>query len=357
MAVYAEGHGEDRAHGRTSRGAGVADEVYAALDLGTNNCRLLIAHANAEAATGFRVVDAFSRIVRLGEGLASSGRLSDAAMRRTLSALRICAGKMRRRGVTRARAVATAACRDAVNCEEFVARVESETGICLDAISGREEAHLAIHGCAPLIDPCRADALVFDIGGGSTEVSWLGIDPGDGALHLKDWRSIPYGVVSLAERYGGREVTRETFARMTDEVSRALAPFEADNGLNARARNGDLQMLGTSGTVTTLAGVHKRLARYDRDVIDGVFLDMPTVHATIDRVADMGYDERAAHGCIGRDRADLVIAGCAVLLALCRIWPVAGLRVADRGLREGILYNLMQPAGTVTGRDLEARAP
>jgi exopolyphosphatase/guanosine-5'-triphosphate,3'-diphosphate pyrophosphatase len=320
--------------------------VYAAIDLGTNNCRLLIARPTG---TSFRVIDAFSRIVRLGEGLDAEGRLSEAAMTRTVSALRVCARKCRDREVTHLRAVATEACRRAVNCDAFIARVTAETGIRLEIISSREEARLAIQGCASLIDPELPDALSFDIGGGSTEISWLKVGgsgelpAGGRGLGLGAFWSMPLGVVNMAERHGGRQVSAQGYAAMMAEVRAALGPFEARYRLGELARARRMQMIGTSGTVTTLAGVHQRLPRYDRTRVDGCFLARETVLELSRRIAAMGYEERRAQACIGHQRADLVIAGCAILQALCEIWPVGRLRVADRGLREGILLTLMRP--------------
>jgi exopolyphosphatase/guanosine-5'-triphosphate,3'-diphosphate pyrophosphatase len=328
--------------------------VYAALDLGTNNCRLLVARP---AADGFRVIDAFSRIVRLGEGLGRSGYLSEAAMARTIQALRICAGKIRQRGVTQARTVATEACRRASNCGAFLNRVYRETGLNLEIISNDEEASLAVRGCAPLLDPGPTHALVFDIGGGSTELGWMKAPPrrqaGNGAdvpaamPEVGGWHSIPIGVVTLAERHGGHQVTPRVYETMIGEVSEALAPCEAEHRLGELVADGRLQMLGTSGTVTTLAGVHQDLPRYDRARIDGCYLDFETVRRISRRIAAMSYQRRAAHPCIGRDRADLVIAGCAILEAVCGTWPVGRLRVADRGLREGILLTMMPPPKSV----------
>lgn len=339
---------------RTAPCGPAAQGLYAALDLGTNNCRLLVARPSRD---GFRVVDAFSRIVRLGEGLAASGRLSGPAMTRTVEALKVCAGKIRRRGVTRLRAVATEACRRADNCEDFLERVRRETGIELEIISQNEEAALAICGCAPLVDPDIPDILLFDIGGGSTEICWLKARPahgmGDGAislaaaeLSLYAWASVPIGVITLTERYGseldgGGEVTPAVYQAMVREMAAAVAVFDARHQVTASVAGGRLQMLGTSGTVTTLAGVHKDLPRYDRSRVDGTYLDMATVSDISERITTMSYGERAAHPCIGPERADLVVAGCAILSALCRLWPAERLRVADRGLREGMLYAMM----------------
>lgn len=338
-----------RPRSRTT-GTASANRVYAALDLGSNNCRLLVARP---APDGFRIIDAFSRIVRLGEGVAATGRLSDAAIGRTIRALKVCAAKMRRDGVTRSRAVATEACRKARNCGAFLDQVRRETGIALEIITSREEAHLGLHGCMPLLSAHVPQALMFDIGGGSTEVSWIevggeakggaGSDGAQAAVGpwLRAWESLPIGVVGLTERYGGREVSKSVYDTMIGEVRQALAPFEARHRLDRQVADGRIQMLGTSGTVTTLTGVHKDLPRYDRGQVDGAHLDFDTLDAVIARIAAMSYAERVAHPCIGPERADLVISGCAILEAICRTWPVGRLRVADRGLREGILLNLM----------------
>ena len=359
--VYA---GRARPAGGWSRRRGGTSyrDVFAALDLGTNNCRLLIARPAPE---GFRVIDAFSRIVRLGEGIVASGHLGEPAMARTLEALRICASKMRRRRVTQARAVATEACRRAGNCQAFIERVERETGLALEIIPAREEAELALIGCAPLFDPAVPNALVFDIGGGSTEVAWLELDDARGAwggggrvpgAQLRALASLPFGVVTLAERYGAATGEPAGFARVVEEVHAALAPFRAETRLEPRVVAGEVQMLGTSGTVTTLTGVHLDLQRYDRSRVDGATLDFCTIEGVTDRILAMTLEGRARHPCIGQDRADLVAAGCAILQAICRSWPVGRLRVADRGVREGILFNLMRRASEPAPRLWEPQA-
>ncbi len=334
-------HGRARAASRrrserSADAAAPAGPVYGALDLGTNNCRLLLARPDGR---GFQVVDAFSRIVRLGEGVAANGRLSEAAIQRTLAALRVCAAKLRRAGVARSRAVATEACRQADNCVEFLQRVYHETEIALEIITAEEEARLGLRSCLPLLDEARQHALLFDIGGGSTEVSWIEIAGGRPRLRASD--SLPIGVVGLTERYGGREVPAAIYRRMIAEVQAALAPFEARHALAPRVAAGEVQMLGTSGTVTTLTGVHKRLRRYDRAQVDGARLARETVAEVSRGIVAMSYAERVAHPCIGHERADLVIAGCAILEAICGLWPAASLCVADRGLREGMLLTLM----------------
>ena len=315
---------------------------FAALDLGTNNCRLLVARP---AGSGFRVVDAFSRIVRLGEGLAATGALSDEAMLRTLEALKICADKIAARKVAAGRYVATEACRRAANCEAFLSRVQEAVGLEIEIISSREEARLVVAGCAPLLHPRIPYAIVFDIGGGSTEIVWLRLARGsDGrrSPHILGAISLPFGVVTLTDRFGGAEVPPATYRLMIAEAAAALVPFERNHRILRHVRAGKVQMLGSSGTVTTLAGIHLALPRYIRAMVDGSMLTFEQIAAVSEHLAGLDFAGRAAHPCIGRERADLVLSGCAVLDAICATWPVGRLRVADRGVREGILFDLMQ---------------
>jgi exopolyphosphatase/guanosine-5'-triphosphate,3'-diphosphate pyrophosphatase len=313
--------------------------TYAALDLGTNNCRLLIARAQGD---GFIVIDAFSRIVRLGEGLAATGKLSDAAMDRAVAALAICADKLRRRNVTLVRSVATEACRRATNGRDFVARVQRETGIRLEIITAEQEARLAVSGCQALLEPGSGPALVFDIGGGSTELVLLEDEEGGGAPSINDWYSAPWGVVSLSEsepHCGANEAElRAAYDRMRARVAEAFAPF-AETLRRRGARPG--RLLGTSGTVTTLASLHLALPNYDRKAVDGLIVPARAMRDLSQRLAGMNIDARAELPCIGTERADLVVAGCAILEVILDLWPAERLSVADRGIREGILRTLM----------------
>jgi exopolyphosphatase/guanosine-5'-triphosphate,3'-diphosphate pyrophosphatase len=325
-----------------SRGAGepdVSGPTYAALDLGTNNCRLLVARATRD---GFRVVDAFSRIIRLGEGVSTSGRLSEAAIARAVDALRVCRAKMRNRGVTRARLIATEACRTAANGVDFLARVRQEVGIELEIVDRETEALLAATGCTPLVDPQAKGVILFDIGGGSSELVRLGrprpTRRGPPYPDIEAWVSLPLGVVTLAERHGGVTVSRETFEAMTEEVAVHVERFAAEHG---GALEG-LHMLGTSGTVTTIAGVHLELPRYERRRVDGCWMNDAQVTGVVERLLGMSYESRVANPCIGAERADLVLAGCAILEAIRRAFPCERLRVADRGLREGMLVQMMR---------------
>ncbi len=333
--------------------------LYAALDLGTNNCRLLIAEP---LRTSFRVVDAFSRIVRLGEGMTATGQLSEAAQLRAIEALRICQAKLVLHSVDRIHLVATEACRAARNGQEFLDRVRMETGLDLEIVTRESEARLAVAGCASLID-WRSDGVVlFDIGGGSSELVWLDLqakrrDSKSGIAevggldldrHIRSWTSLPIGVVTLAERHGGEHVDRTLFEAMVRDVDGLLDGLEEGVQLSRAIAAGDFHLLGTSGTVTTLAGVHLGLKRYDRRRVDGVWLAAAQVTGIIDRLLDMTYAERVANPCIGAERADLVLAGCAILEAIRRRWPCDRLRVADRGLREGILTEMMAADGVWT---------
>lgn len=328
------GQGNAISAGPTGRRHAFDARHYAALDLGTNNCRLLIARPQGP---GFAVIDAFSRIVRLGEGLAATGRLSDAAIERTIAALRICADKLRRRNVTLARSVATEACRRASNGAEFIARVREETGIRLDIISAEEEARLAVLGCHALLEPGDGPALVFDIGGGSTEL--VLVDNAEPVPRVLDWHSAPWGVVSLTEATAPApgETLAAHYAHMRARVSEAFAPFAARIGRPA----GVPRLLGTSGTVTTLASVHLGLSAYDRSAIDGLIVPAAAMREVSGRLAGLEVADRARVPCIGPERADLVVAGCAILEAILDLWPAERLVIADRGIREGILRRLM----------------
>ncbi|MBL9072050.1 MAG: Ppx/GppA family phosphatase [Sphingopyxis sp.] len=321
----------------------VRPRSYAAIDLGTNNCRLLIARPQGGELV---VIDAFSRIVRLGEGLHATGTISEAAMDRTIAALSICADKLRRRHVALSRAVATEACRRASNGAELAARVKQETGIVLDIISAAEEARLAALGCHNLMEPGDGPALIFDIGGGSTEL--MHVDVSDHDVKIHDWISVPWGVVSLTEHAVATDdslIGRQAcYARMREVTREAFAAFA---GRAERFAGQPLRLLGTSGTVTTLASVFLDLPRYDRRAVDGLVVPSDAMRDISRRLAEASLDDRAEIACIGRERADLVVAGCAILESIIDLWPAARVGVADRGIREGILRTL-----AMQGRDV-----
>lgn len=319
-------------------------QAFAAIDLGTNNCRLLIARPTGE---NFTVIDAFSRVVRLGEGLAQTGRLSQAAMDRALGALHICADKLKRRNVYLARSVATEACRRAENGPDFIERVREETGIALDIISAKEEARLAVLGCHLLLEAGEGPAMIFDIGGGSTELVLVEHRKGE-VPRIHDWQSVPWGVVSLTETCGSEPDSAEEraarYARMRELVRDSLAPFTMRiwERIEAEKASGQaLRLLGTSGTVTTLASLHLELPQYDRRAVDGLIVPAESMRDIAVRLSAMGPEDRRLQPCIGRERSDLVVAGCAILETILDLWPADRLGVADRGIREGILRSLM----------------
>jgi exopolyphosphatase/guanosine-5'-triphosphate,3'-diphosphate pyrophosphatase len=323
-------------------------EVYAALDLGTNNCRLLVATPRGR---GFRIVDSYSRIVRLGEGLAQSGRLGEPAMSRAVAALGVCADKIRRRGASHVRAVATQACRMAANGEEFLQEVEAQTGLRLSVITPAEEASLSVAGCLNLLDHTSDAALILDVGGGSTELSWLDLrggrelDPvrrGRWRPPVAAWLSAPVGVVTLAERFPADvDSDLSGFRAMVEAFKAEIAGFRGADALRPLFEAGGAHLVGTSGAITSLAGLHLKLPKYDRSKVDGLWLSRADCQAVAGWLANLTVAGRAAEPCIGPDRADLVLAGAAILEAVQELWPCERVRVADRGLREGLLLSLM----------------
>lgn len=344
--------------GSGSGGAQSGAPLYGALDLGTNNCRLLIARP---ARDGFRVVDSFSRIVRLGEGLSLTGRLDDAAMDRTYDALAHCAERIGRKGLepSRLSAVATQACRAAENGEAFVERVRRGTGLNLRIIDPAEEARLSVQGCLNLFDPTADAVLVIDVGGGSTELSWLKRQGRE--MKTVAWMSAPLGVVTLAERHpeplaGSPDEDARWYEAMVADVSAALAAgCASDPALEVLRTSGRSHLVGTSGAITSLAGVHLNLRRYQRDLVDGLWMTRAQCDAATRRLRDMGAAGRAAEACIGPNRADLVVAGAAILDGVQRAWPCERVRVADRGLREGLLLERMRADRSPTRRRRRGR--
>lgn len=329
--------------------------VYGAIDLGTNNCRMLLAH---RTGNGFQVVDAFSRVVRLGEGIGAEGVLSQGAMDRAVEALKICAGKIRRHNVVKYRSIATQACRMAGNGEEFLDRVRRETGLEFDLISPEEEARLAVHGCVDLLDPDKDAALVIDIGGGSTELSWVDIaewrrrggPQSGGRPPMKSWTSTPIGVVTLSERFPEREDREAWYNDMKAYARKLIKTPRGAKAMRTVFREGRGHLVGTSGTVASMAGVHLRLPRYDRSKVDGLWMSGEDALAACTRLRNLDMAGRAQEPTIGLDRAELVLAGCAIYEAVAEAWPADRLRVGDRGLREGMLLNLMRKSKKRRGR-------
>lgn len=319
--------------------------LYAALDLGTNNCRLLIVRREER---GFRVVDGFTRIVRLGEGLSKTGLLNDAAMDRTYDALAQCAAKLAHHAPKKYRLIATQACREAANADEFLARVKRNTGMDVEIIDQKTEARLAVTGCSDLVEKSTMGALLFDIGGGSSELAWLDFrggrpkQNGKMATAIRSWQSLPFGVVTIAEKFGGADVSPEKFEEMVAYVAAQLRHFRGSHKLKQMIKEHPVHLIGTSGTVTTLAGLHLGLERYERSKVDGLWMSSEQLTDTMRVLQAMPYDRRMANPCIGKDRAGLIIPGCAIFEAIRREWPTKMVRIADRGLREGILISLIE---------------
>jgi exopolyphosphatase / guanosine-5'-triphosphate,3'-diphosphate pyrophosphatase len=329
---------ENQAHPQARKGGGARPggrtvPLLAVLDLGTNNCRLLI--ARPAPPDQFKVMDSFSRIVRLGEGVGETGRLSDAAIDRTIAALKICGQRIARHHVRHVRAIATQAARQATNTQTLIARARTEAGITLTVISPEEEADLAALGCAPLIGRKYDGALIFDIGGGSTEIVWQ--RKANGRHDQRFSASLPVGVVNVAEQYGAAARDRAGFESMCEAIRMRFAPLAAQTQGFDPARE---HLLGTSGTVTTLAAIALKLPRYNRAKVDASWHQTADLLAVVERISRMNVDTLARIGTIGPERADLMLAGSAIFAAICALWPSPVLRVADRGLREGMLRQM-----------------
>ena len=314
------------------------DRVYGAIDLGSNNCRLLLARPNFN---GFTVVDSFSRIVRLGEGVRYNRILSDRAMERAIEALKKCRAKLSEYDVSRFRGVVTAACREAKNCELFLNRVYVETGIKLNIVSDAEEAYLAFEACSPLLNDSSTNTLLFDIGGCSTELIWIELEKKQDP-RVVQWISVQLGVVPLAEYYGGDIIQPVTYFKMLNEADLLISPFFDRLGLNQKGQYENIQVIGTSGTITTLTGLHLRLPHYDRNLVDGFKMSTKDIISQTKRLLAMNMREREELACVGRGRGDVIIAGCAILEAISRNISVEFIHVPDRGLQEGRVLGLMR---------------
>jgi len=332
--------------------------LYAALDLGTNNCRLLIASPQPDLS--LQVVDSYSRIVRLGEGLSETQCFSPEAMKRTIEALQQCRKKLDRHTVARARLIATEACRQATNTAEFLTRVREEVGLEIEVISAADEANYAFRGCLSLVRPEPSRALMLDIGGGSTEFMWVEVMPRDAAEsaacpvvphQVLDWFSMPNGVMNLCEKFGGAQFAEVYFDEMVEYLVQKLVKFRRCKEIAESVRRGEVQLFSTSGTVTTLAAIYLGLPRYERGKVDGITLQVGQLREAIRSLLDMRASERFNHPCIGSDRSDYIISGCAIFEALQRLWPVESITIADRGVREGIILSLMEDASAAAVAD------
>ena len=321
--------------------------TYAAIDLGTNSCRLVIA---TPTPTSFRIIETFSRITRLGEGIINGNCLSKDAIRRTVRALKICSEVINEYApIYRSRFVATAACRRADNCKEFMAEVKKQTGLNLEIISSQEEARLAVVGCVPLLNRNLKRVLVFDIGGGSTEISLARVT-NTGKTFIEGYVSLPYGVVTVSEAFPNKEMTNLAYNTIVERTHKLLEDFEEKHHIFEAIRDQEIQIIGTSGTVTVLGAIQLNLTRYNRSAVDGISITKQDLDQSISKIRRMGTEGRKKHPCIGPLKADLTIAGCAIIEGICSFWPVSEITVADRGIREGMLLDMMHNRDQKTRR-------
>ena len=321
-----------------NKGASQAQKNFAAIDLGTNSCRLVIA---SPTPASFRIVETFSKITRLGEGIINDNELSRPAMRRTINALKVCAGVIEEYApIYRSRFVATAACRRAKNCKEFLDLVKKETGLTIETISSKEETRLAVVGCIPLLNRNIRRALVFDIGGGSTEISLARVT-NSGKTFIEGFVSLPYGVVTISEAFPSQDMTALAYDTIIERTHKLLKEFDEKYNIREAIKNQEIQIIGTSGTVTVLGAVHLNLPRYNRSAVDGISITRQDIDRAIAKIKRLGDEGRKKHPCIGAQKADLTMAGCAIIEGLCSFWPIEEITVADRGIREGILLDMM----------------
>ena len=322
----------------SNKGASQAQKNLAAIDLGTNSCRLVIA---SPTPASFRIVETFSKITRLGEGIINDNELSRPAMRRTINALKVCAGVIEEYApIYRSRFVATAACRRAKNCKEFLDLVKKETGLTIETISSKEESRLAVVGCIPLLNRNIKRALVFDIGGGSTEISLARVT-NSGKTFIEGFVSLPYGVVTISEAFPSQDMTALAYDTIIERTHKLLKEFDEKYNIREAIKNQEIQIIGTSGTVTVLGAVHLNLPRYNRSAVDGISITRQDIDRAIAKIKRLGDEGRKKHPCIGAQKADLTMAGCAIIEGLCSFWPIEEITVADRGIREGILLDMM----------------
>ena len=322
----------------SNKGASQAQKNFAAIDLGTNSCRLVIA---SPTPASFRIVETFSKITRLGEGIINDNELSRPAMRRTINALKVCAGVIEEYApIYRSRFVATAACRRAKNCKEFLDLVKKETGLTIETITSKEESRLAVVGCIPLLNRNIKRALVFDIGGGSTEISLARVT-NSGKTFIEGFVSLPYGVVTISEAFPSQDMTALAYDTIIERTHKLLKEFDEKYNIREAIKNQEIQIIGTSGTVTVLGAVHLNLPRYNRSAVDGISITRQDIDRAIAKIKRLGDEGRKKHPCIGAQKADLTMAGCAIIEGLCSFWPIEEITVADRGIREGILLDMM----------------
>lgn len=312
-------------------------QTFAAIDLGTNSCRLLVGRYDGV----LKIVDSYSKVVRLGENLGQTNLLCEEAIERSLKTLKICVEKVKNNDVTHIRAVATEACRRAMNTSILLDRAKNDLDLTIEVISNEEEALLALTGCSGAFQGNIPYGIVFDIGGGSTEIMWVAIKEGIPNFDVMDWISLPFGVVTLSDAYGAYSTSPRIYDQIRKKIKEKLIPFSEKNKIQNYIHARQVQMVGTSGTGTTLAAIHLKLQRYDRYLIDGIYLRGSEIRSITQSILHMTPKQRNSHPCIGVGRSDLAITGAAILEGICDTWTLPWIRVADRGVREGILMSLI----------------
>ena len=298
-------------------------EPVAAIDLGTNTARLLIASKNP-----YRQLLLNRTITRLGGGFTRERGLSEEAQLRSIAALKEFAGQISCHQATRVRAVATSAVRDAINGRAFCERVQAETGICLEVIDGAEEAALTLKGVAAILDDKSGELAVFDVGGGSTEYT-LAVD--EQPLFS---RSLPIGVVRLTEGKVG-------VAQMEDKIRRELALLQrqlAGEGLDQRFAKATL--IGTAGTATTLAAIQIGMKDYDYRRVNNHTMPLAEVQRIFDLLEPLTPKQRLEVPGLEPGREDLIIAGTLVVLVTMRVFGFRSFKVSDSGLLEGLILGV-----------------
>lgn len=297
----------------------------AAIDLGTNTARLLIAETDGETITPILVK---RHITRLGGGFTREQGLSIEARERTLAAMRDFAKEMAAHRVTALRAVATSAVRDAKNGREFCAEVFDEAGIKLEVIDGHEEGLLTLKGVFCGIDDKRGDFLVFDIGGGSTEYT---LSSGE---EMRFTRSLPLGVVRLTE---GKGSVAEMEEKIDRELSGLLEEMEREG---MRVEPGRCTLVGTAGTATTVAAIDLEMTDYDYRRVNNHAVSLERIRAIFAKLLPLSPSERLQVAGLEKGREDLIIAGLVLMIRTMETFGIDRLKVNDFGLLEGILLSV-----------------
>lgn len=311
-----------------------AKKYFAAIDLGSRNCRTIVGCQSKAGA--FEYIETYSKSVSLADGVAASKKLSRKSMDRTIEALAFCSKVLSRYAGLTYLAVATDAMRRAENASVFIKRVKRELGLIISIITPQEEAYYAALGCIEVLSLETEIFVVFDIGGGSSEIA-LCRQKSDKDIELIDSLSIPYGVINLLESKD--HLTFSGYSNLVQKISDLSRDF-----LNQYATTLDFvnnfQCIGTSGTTTTVAALNMNLRFYDREKINDSILQFSEILKTVHYVQSLSEDERKLHPYISQSNEDLVLGGLTILEGIVRGLPASTITVTDRGVRDGVVYAL-----------------